>query len=154
LDIIKNNVKMKQENERYKGQCSKPQKEEGKKSVLLLNDCGREAPLRPHSKHHGVPGLHKCKISCGVAKWDEVLAKELIAKASVCLHKRVSHVNIRDVVKVYLKRDAHMVLEGHMPSCVPLSFAERVIIQSYEPSIWSDVETFQMSIEQIQNIII
>ena len=27
-------------------------------------------------------------------------------------------------------------------------------LESYEPSIWSDVETFQMSIEQIQNIII
>jgi hypothetical protein len=91
-------------------------------------NSGHEAPLRPHSKHHGVPGFHKCKINCGVAKWDEVLAKELIVKASVHLHKDVSNVDIRDVEKVYLQRDAHFVLEGHMPFCVPLSFAERVII--------------------------
>jgi hypothetical protein len=107
---------------------------------------------RPWIKHpadwkweeHGKRELLEAKLNPLVPDFAEVLALELIARVYHKTKKDIHKINVQDVLHYWCnsKVDSHMVLEGHLPTRVPVQYIEAVVMpQAVHDSLTADERT-------------
>ncbi|RUS33618.1 hypothetical protein BC938DRAFT_470878 [Jimgerdemannia flammicorona] len=102
--------------------------------------------LGPHTESNNRPFMPKCKAQSEEAvkkfhnsklhpscrNWAKAAAADICAQIMETTGK--THLSLNDVKSEWLKRESHFVFEAHLPSLIPLSFVEKIIIPKSNPT--------------------
>ncbi|RUP47497.1 hypothetical protein BC936DRAFT_145674 [Jimgerdemannia flammicorona] len=76
--------------------------------------------------NEAVKKFHNSKLHPSSNDWAKAAAADICAQVMESTGKH--QVSLDDVKKEWLKRDSHFVFEAHLPSLIPLSFVDKIII--------------------------
>ncbi|KAJ4457330.1 hypothetical protein PAPYR_7255 [Paratrimastix pyriformis] len=85
-------------------------------------------PWAPADCPDRVQLFHRSKLSGAVQGWATVMAAELQAMAAVAKKKPFAAATLSDVRDYYRTANSHFVVECHLPSFVPLTYVERIVL--------------------------
>ncbi|RUS26293.1 hypothetical protein BC938DRAFT_470966 [Jimgerdemannia flammicorona] len=78
-----------------------------------------------HSKE-AVKKFHNSKLHPSCNDWAKAAAADICAQVMVTTGN--TQITLDDVKKEWMNRDSHFVFEAHLPSLIPLSFVDKIII--------------------------
>ncbi|CAF1635218.1 unnamed protein product, partial [Rotaria sp. Silwood1] len=78
------------------------------------------------SNDDGVNLFHKTKLHAAITGYEYATALELIAMMSQSLKKKSMNINLDTILKHWLTRDSHTVIEAHLPQLIPLDYIDHI----------------------------
>lgn len=75
--------------------------------------------------------FNKSKMNASAKDWQVLMATEIVAQY-LRAHGKIP--GLQEAKNFYLGQDSHCCIEGHMPSLIPLSYVEKVIMP---PNVWA-----------------
>ncbi|RUP49463.1 hypothetical protein BC936DRAFT_142475 [Jimgerdemannia flammicorona] len=86
-------------------------------------------PFMPTGKpksDEAIMKFHKSKLHTSCSNWAKAAAADICAQIIETTGK--THISLNDVKSEWLKRESHFVFEAHLPSLIPFSFVDKIII--------------------------
>ncbi|RUS35580.1 hypothetical protein BC938DRAFT_475872 [Jimgerdemannia flammicorona] len=98
-------------------------------SILGPHTEANNRPFMPTGKpksDEAIEKFHKSKLHTSCSNWAKAAAADICAQIMEATGK--THISLNDVKSEWLKRESHFVFEAHLPSLIPFSFVDKIII--------------------------
>ncbi|RUP50317.1 hypothetical protein BC936DRAFT_139648 [Jimgerdemannia flammicorona] len=98
----------------------------GTSKWILESKLRSFTPSVPIHSKEAVKKFHNSKLHPSCNDWAKAAAADICAQVMVTTGN--TQITLDDVKKEWMNRDSHFVFEAHLPSLIPLSFVDKIII--------------------------